>query len=83
MLSRRVKERLKQLDLDDHAISRDGGVGYLKGEEVKLAASDRGLDVLGRPEEEVRAVLQRWLSARKKHSAIKLLLTRPSAWQDL
>ncbi|KAL9037925.1 MAG: hypothetical protein Q9214_005487 [Letrouitia sp. 1 TL-2023] len=83
LLDRRVKKRLEQLDLDDHAISRDGGVAYLKGEEVELAASDRGLDVLGRPEEEVRAVLQRWLIARKKHSAFKLLLNRPSAWQDL
>ena len=75
-ISRRVDERLRLIDLDDCAIEQDGGHGdgvqrLANGEEVILAAEMRGLNVLGRGDKELKAVLAKWLRARKNGRSIK------------
>ena len=52
--------------MDDFAIERDGGVKMLVKEEVRLACEERGIDVLGEKEENLRADLQRWIKRRKR-----------------
>lgn len=76
----RVVKRAKYLDLDDMAIERDGGVGQMEMEEVRIAMDERGLDVLGKNDAHLRSVLRSWLHARKEQPVTKLLLTRPSIW---
>lgn len=83
---RRVVERLRLIDLDDYAIvedgSRDDGVQRLANlEEVQLAAEMRGLNVLGRDEEELKAILGKWIRARKNGKSAKdLVLQGPDGW---
>lgn len=83
---RRVVKRLRLIDLDDFAIvedgSRDDGVQRLANlEEVQLAAEMRGLNVLGREEEELKAILGKWIRARKNGKSAKdLVLQGPEGW---
>lgn len=56
---RRVEERVKWLLRDDEML--EGRVGGLVGEEVELACVDRGINTVGRSEEELRRVLERWI----------------------
>lgn len=80
-----VKGTLKMMFLegDDQNIVRDGGVTGLIHEEVKLACVDRGIDILGKSETDLRTALGDWLrltaaedivERRKRITA--LLLTR-------
>ncbi|KAL8785921.1 MAG: hypothetical protein Q9213_003070 [Squamulea squamosa] len=80
LLPRRIEKAVDLIDVDDLAIEKGGGVIHLSEEELKLAAEERGLDVVGRPKEELRSVLGRWINARKHASIIDLLCRRPSAW---
>ncbi|KAL8771770.1 MAG: hypothetical protein Q9209_002961 [Squamulea sp. 1 TL-2023] len=80
LLPRRIQKTVDLIDVDDLAIEKGGGVIHLSEEELKLAAEERGLDVVGRSKEEVRSVLGRWINARKRASIIDLLCRRPSAW---
>ncbi len=70
----RVQRRLQELEADDMAIERDGGVGELEETEVGMAAEARGLDVLDKDVEELRRDLKRWLQARKRTSATELII---------
>ncbi|MCJ1468896.1 hypothetical protein MMC07_007526 [Pseudocyphellaria aurata] len=84
-IHRRVAERLRLIDLDDFAIQQDGkgdGVQRLANlEELQLAAEMRGLDVVGRGEEELKATLAKWLRARKKGRSVKeMLYEGPDGW---
>ncbi|EPE02370.1 letm1-like protein [Ophiostoma piceae UAMH 11346] len=84
--------RVRFLAEDDALLRAAGGVAALETEEVVLACTDRGLDVLGKDEAELRPLLTRWLEYTKvEHSAeptdkyvhdrITTLLTRrPDAW---
>lgn len=80
LLRRRVREWKEYIDLDDKAIERNGGVGQLEVEELRIACEERGLDVLGKSDEQLRRVLREWLQARKTTSMAKLVLTRPNVW---
>ena len=85
IVRRRVKKHMAFVDLDDAVIERDGGVEPLDGEEATMAAEVRGIDVMGRNEEELKLALKDWLQARKilarKDKAVTwLYLTRPAAW---
>ena len=81
-LASSIRKKVAQLEVDDGAIRRGGGVALLDGEEMRLAAADRGLDILEKPEKELREHLRRWMAAREKRSVQYLLLTRPAAWQN-
>jgi hypothetical protein len=76
LLRRKVRRRVEYLELDDKLIERDGGVDKMDIEEVKMALVERGVDVLGSSETQLKAALKAWLRARKESSIIRLLLTR-------
>ncbi|KAL8663268.1 MAG: hypothetical protein Q9202_004017 [Teloschistes flavicans] len=79
-LSWRMRKAIERINTDDFAIERDGGTEHLSDEESKIAAEERGLDVLGKPTRDVRTALNQWLDARKQTSIFHLLSTRQSAW---
>ena len=81
LLRGRVSREVVALEMDDYAIKRDGGVGGMDSEEVRIAAEARGLDVLGKNDGQLKKLLNAWLQAKEAHSITKLLLTRPSVWQ--
>ncbi|QDS71525.1 hypothetical protein FKW77_005113 [Venturia effusa] len=76
ILRYRLGRYLKYLERDDALLVRDGGVRKLNWEELLLACEQRGIDVLGRREEGLREVLERWLEARGKGGVFGLLLSR-------
>lgn len=87
----RVERRLGWLGEDDRLLGEGGGVGGLVGEEVRLACVDRGVDVLGRGEEELRGVLGEWLrltdvrrlgEAGRERAVLRLLLRRDCEWGE-
>lgn len=65
LVRRRVYRRLGELEVDDFAIERDGGVGKMGGEEVKLACEERGIDILGKEERKLRRDLEQWMEWRR------------------
>jgi len=79
-LKARVRRWKEYLELDDVAIERNGGVEQMEMEEVRIAAEERGLDVLGKNDTQLKGVLKNWLAARKSRPVTELLLTRPSIW---
>jgi hypothetical protein len=76
MLTFRVRKWLEYLEKDDMLIQRDGSVKELKGEELRLAAEQRGLDVLGKKDDELRSTLARWMKGRSEGKVLSMLLTR-------
>ncbi|KAL8735640.1 MAG: hypothetical protein Q9166_000809 [cf. Caloplaca sp. 2 TL-2023] len=80
LLPRRIQRAVDRIDVDDLAINRAGGVKYLNEEETKLAAEERGLDIVGRPTGELKSLLGHWIDARQRSSIIDLLSRRPSVW---
>ncbi|KAI4186695.1 MAG: hypothetical protein L6R41_003311 [Letrouitia leprolyta] len=76
----RIRNAVDRIEADDFAIKRDGGVKRLSEEEVKLAAEDRGLDVVGKPLGEIRSLLAKWMEARNWAPVIGLVSRRPSTW---
>ncbi|KAL8673556.1 MAG: hypothetical protein Q9168_002045 [Polycauliona sp. 1 TL-2023] len=80
LLPRRIQAAAERIDVDDFAIEKGGGVKHLSEAELRLAAEERGLDVVGRPSSELGSVLDRWMAARKRASITDLLCRRPSAW---
>jgi len=86
MLRKRIEERLEFLRRDDELIRQGGGVEKLIGEEVRLACADRGINVLGREEGELREALGRWLdlSGGKEGKRIaELILKGEEGWNPL
>ncbi|KAM7204295.1 hypothetical protein V8F20_003708 [Naviculisporaceae sp. PSN 640] len=63
----RVAKRLLFLEIDSKLLLEAGGVAALEDEEVRLACADRGIDVTGRSDEELRGVLERWLRFVMQH----------------
>lgn len=80
-----IKGRLRMafLEGDDKNLVEDGGLVGMEVEEVRIACSIRGIDVLGKSEEEMRGWLGDWLrltaaediTERRRRMAV-LLLTR-------
>ena len=66
LLKKRVYRRFAELEVDDFAIKRDGGIGKMMEEEVQMACEERGLDILGREEESLRGSLEQWMEWRGK-----------------
>lgn len=66
MLRRAVCARVQYLALDDFLLVEAGGPAGLKSEEVVIACEERGIDVLGKPEEKLRAELLSWVKKQEK-----------------
>lgn len=60
-----MNRRLGELEVDDFAIERDGGVEKLEAEEVQLACEERGIDVLDKEERKLRRDLEQWMERRR------------------
>lgn len=80
-----IKGRLRMafLEGDDKTLIRDGGPSGLQLEELRIACAQRGIDVLGKSETEMRAWLGDWLrltaaedATEKRRRMATLLLTR-------
>jgi hypothetical protein len=75
--------RMAYLEGDDRNIVEDGGLVGLEAEELRIACAERGIDVLGKSEAEMRGWLGDWLrltaaedlTERRRRMAV-LLLTR-------
>ncbi|SPQ24744.1 322c427e-17c5-4e44-8448-911f6c5cab2d [Thermothielavioides terrestris] len=85
----RIHERLHFLNVDDGLLAEAGGAEALVAEELRLACADRGIDVLGRSEEELRTALGRWLHLtderrlgveERQKAVLWLLLSEESQW---
>jgi hypothetical protein len=75
-LRRRVRKRIDYLDADDSLITKCGGVKEMEIEEVKMALVERGVDVLGKKDGDLKADLISWLRSREKVPIERLLMTR-------
>ena len=91
LLAPRVQRRLRFLAVDDALLIQAGGAPALVADEVRLACADRGIDVLGRGDEELRAALAKWLrltDARRlgedgrEKAVMRLLLAKEADWGE-
>ncbi len=71
-----MKRRIEYLDMDDKLIRNSGGVREMEPEEARMALVERGVDVLGKRESLLKAVLIAWLRSRENTPVERLLLTR-------
>ncbi|KAL2135142.1 hypothetical protein VTI74DRAFT_9573 [Chaetomium olivicolor] len=85
----RVERKLRFLAEDDALLIQSGGERALVAEELRLACEDRGIDVLGRGDEELTRVLGSWLKltdARmlgeegRGEEVMRLLVRKDSEW---
>jgi hypothetical protein len=76
ILRGKVRRRVKYLEMDDRLIRACGGVREMEAEEVRMACVERGINVLGRSEGDVRTDLGAWLASAEKVPVERLLLTR-------
>jgi hypothetical protein len=60
LLVRGLRKKMGYLVTDDEMVARDGGWGGLRREEVVRACFERGVDVKGKSEAELRKVLALW-----------------------
>ncbi|ETS01066.1 hypothetical protein M419DRAFT_99967 [Trichoderma reesei RUT C-30] len=81
------KLRLSYLEVDDKRLLDGGGPSGLEVEELRIACAERGLNVLGKSEEELRRRLGDWLRltaaeepGERRRRIATLLLTRPENW---
>jgi hypothetical protein len=61
LLRRAVCARMQYIAEDDFLLVEAGGPSALSSEEVMIACEERGIDVLGKPEQKLRAELQAWM----------------------
>lgn len=85
LLRHSVGARMQYIALDDFLLVEAGGPTALSSEEVTIACEERGIDVLGKPEEKLRAELQIWVQKQKEddgrgRAMLKMLFRRPNAW---
>jgi len=80
ILRGKVERKVRYLEMDDRLIREGGGVREMEGEEVRMACVERGINVLGRSEQDVRTDLGSWLRSAEVVPVERLLLTRPSVW---
>lgn len=83
ILRRKVGRAVEYLGMDDGLIREGGGIGNMEGEELRMACVERGIDVISRPDEALRADLDSWLKSREQVSVEHLLLTRYDLCQIL
>lgn len=76
ILRRRVRKRVEYLEMDDMLLKNGGGVRNLESEECRMACVERGIDVYGRSEKQIRTDLEAWLRSTEKVGVERLLLTR-------
>lgn len=76
ILRRKVGRRVQYLKMDDQLIRKCGGVRDMEKEEVRMACVERGINVLGRSEGDVRRDLAAWLKSTETVPVERLLLTR-------
>ncbi|KAL7945661.1 hypothetical protein V8C42DRAFT_323790 [Trichoderma barbatum] len=79
--------RLSFLEVDDKRLIAGGGSSGLEVEELRIACSDRGLNILGKSEAELRTRLGDWLRltaaeelGERRRRMATLMLTRPENW---
>ncbi|KXT04459.1 hypothetical protein AC579_626 [Pseudocercospora musae] len=85
LLRRGLSKHLSYLASDDFLLERYGGAAKLTADEVDIACEERGLDVLGRPEQKLRENLSWWLARQKDDNGkglalLAMLFRRPNAW---
>lgn len=91
-LKRRIAKRLTYLAMDDLAflanVDRDLGksLARLPAEELRIACSERGMDVLGRSEQEMLRDVEGWLRMQNKDrgmgkAMMVMLFRRQRAWE--
>ena len=66
VIQSRLQRKVRENEVDDFALERDGGVPLLSPDEVKIACDMRGLDVLGKEDKDMRRVLSNWLQEGRK-----------------
>ena len=66
LIRRAVAARMQYIALDDFLLVEAGGPGGLSSDEVMIACDERGIDVLGKSEEKLRAELQGWIKKQEK-----------------
>ncbi|OAA60733.1 LETM1-like protein [Cordyceps fumosorosea ARSEF 2679] len=85
----RVKGALRMafLEGDDEGLVRDGGPVGLEVDELRIACMERGIDVLGKSESEMRTWLGDWLRltaaedlTERRQRMTTLLMTRQESW---
>lgn len=76
ILRGKVQRRLEYLKLDDRLIRECGGVKEMEVEEVRMSCVERGINVLGRSEGDVRRDLGAWIKSAENVPLERLLLTR-------
>jgi hypothetical protein len=76
ILRKRVQKRIEYLEMDDRLIVQGGGVGDMEIEEVRMALVERGVNVIGRGDKELKGDLNAWLKSAEKVPVERLLLTR-------
>lgn len=76
ILRRKVRRRIEYLEMDDGLIEAGTGLKDMESEECKMACVERGINVLGRSDDQIRADLGAWLRSRKMSGIERLLLTR-------
>ncbi|PTB69672.1 hypothetical protein BBK36DRAFT_1109781 [Trichoderma citrinoviride] len=81
------KLRMSYLEIDDKRLLDGGGPLGLEVEELRIACSERGLDVLGKSEGELRTRLGDWLRltaveepGERRRRMATLMMTRPENW---
>ncbi|EHK26201.1 uncharacterized protein TRIVIDRAFT_55585 [Trichoderma virens Gv29-8] len=79
--------RLSFLEVDDKRLIDGGGPSGLEVEELRIACSDRGLNIRGKSEAELRIRLGDWLRltaaeelGERRRRMATLMLTRPENW---
>ncbi|KAM0717003.1 hypothetical protein Q7P37_006855 [Cladosporium fusiforme] len=85
LLRKSVCARVHYLALDDFLLVRAGGPAGLKREELAIACEERGIDVLGKPDERLRKELEAWMKKQaddegRGWAVIEMLFRRPNAW---
>jgi len=61
LIRRGVCARVQYLALDDFLIVEAGGIKNLSSDELIIACEERGIDVLGKPEDKLKTELQAWI----------------------
>ncbi|KAI5265022.1 hypothetical protein E4T47_08649 [Aureobasidium subglaciale] len=85
----KLMRHLGYLHIDDELLLKDWVLSHLtlSEEETRIACEDRGIDVVGRGQSEMKEDLSKWLEGRKRDSGdyeeiLKMLFTRPNVWDQ-
>ncbi|KAI4723901.1 hypothetical protein E4T49_08365 [Aureobasidium sp. EXF-10728] len=83
----KLMRHLGYLHIDDELLLQDEVLSHLTlgAEETRIACEERGIDVTGRDESDLKEDLSKWLEGRKRDDGnyseiLKMLFTRPNVW---